>query len=83
VGRVTALVGAAERVRTIDAEASGLLEANAAPPTESVELASSTCLAHEMDDDRYLAIAARDEPLPAMNELLEAERAAPPPQRRD
>ena len=36
VGRVTAIVGAAERVRAIAAEASRLLDANAAPPAEPV-----------------------------------------------
>jgi nitronate monooxygenase len=74
VGRVTAIVGAAERVRGIAAEATGLLDANAAPSAESVELASPACLAHEMDD-RYMGFAARDELLSALNELLEAERA--------
>jgi nitronate monooxygenase len=74
VGRVTGIVGTAERVRAIAAEASDLLKANAAPPTEPVELALPACLAHEMDD-RYMGFAARDELLPALNELLEAECA--------
>ncbi len=74
VSRVTAIVGTAERVRAVAAEASRLLDSNAARPSEPVELASPACLAHEMDD-RYMGFAARDELLPALNELLEAERA--------
>jgi nitronate monooxygenase len=74
VGRVTTIVGAAERVRAIAAEASDLLKANAVPPTEPVQLASPACLAHEMDDC-YMGFATRDELLPVLNELLEAERA--------
>ena len=74
VGRATAIVGAAERVRAIAAEASDLLKANAGPPTEPIQLASSACLAHEMDDG-YMGFATRDELLEALNELLEAERA--------
>ena len=74
VGRLTAIVGAAERVRAIAAEASGLLAANAAAAPEVGELASPACFAHEMDD-RYMGFASRAELLPALNELLEAERA--------
>ena len=74
VGRVAAIVGAAERVSTIAAEASRLLDANSGSPNEPIELASPACLAHEMDD-RYMGFATRDELLPALNELLEAERA--------
>jgi nitronate monooxygenase len=74
VGRVTAIVQAAERVRAIAAEASGLLQADAASPSEPVELASPACLAHEMEDG-YMGFATREELLPALNELLEAERA--------
>ena len=74
VGRITDVVGAAERVRAIAAEASRLLDANAAPSSAPVELASPACLAHEMDD-RYMGFATRDEVLPVLNELLEAERA--------
>ena len=50
VGRVTAVVGAAERVRTIAAEASAWLDAGAPKPDERVQLASPACSAHEMDD---------------------------------
>ncbi len=74
VGRVSTIVSAAERVRAIAAEASDLLNANVAPSSESLQLASPACLAHEMDD-RYMGFAARDVLLPALNELLEAERA--------
>jgi nitronate monooxygenase len=74
VGRLTALVGAAERVRAIAAEASSQLEANGASLHEVGELASPACRAHEMDD-RYMGFALRVELLPALNELLEAERA--------
>lgn len=73
-GRITDIVGAAERVRAIAAEASCILDANAAPSSAPVELASPACLAHEMDD-RYMGFATRGELLPALNELLEAERA--------
>ena len=74
VGRIMDIVGAAERVRAIAAEASRLLDANAAPSSAPVELASPACHAHEMDD-RYMGFATRRELLPALNELLEAERA--------
>ena len=74
VDRVTAIVGAADRVRGIAAEASRLLNANADLPSEPVELTSPACLVHEMHD-RYMGFAALDELLPALNELLEAERA--------
>ena len=74
VGRITDIVGAAERVRGIAAQASRLLDANAAPSSAPVELASPACLAHEMDD-RYMGFATRGELLPALNELLETERA--------
>lgn len=74
VGRVTAVVGATERVRTIAAEAIALLDSGAHSQNERVTLASPTCSAHEMDD-RYMGFASREELLPALNELLEAERA--------
>jgi nitronate monooxygenase len=74
VGRLTAIISAAERVRAIAAEASGLLEANGASSPEAVELASPACLAHQMDDG-HMGFASRDELVPALNELLEAERA--------
>ena len=74
VGRVTAILDAVERVRAIAAEASDLLKANAGLPTEPSQVASPACLAHEMDD-RYMGFVAREELLPALNELLEAERA--------
>jgi len=74
VGRITQIVGAGDRVRAIAAEAAGLLDANAALPKERAELASPACLAHEMNDS-YMGFASREELLPALNELLEAERA--------
>lgn len=74
VGRITQIVGAADRVRAIAAEAARLLDANAALPKERAELASPACLAHEMDDSD-MGFAGREELLSALNELLEAERA--------
>lgn len=74
LGAQGGVFGAATRVRAIAAEAADLLSANVAPPDEPVQLASPACLAHEMDD-RYMGYAARDELLPALNALLEAERA--------
>ena len=74
VGRITHIVGAADRVRAIAAEAARLLDANATLLSERADLASPACLAHEMDD-RYMGFASREELLPALNELLEAERA--------
>lgn len=74
VGRITAIIAAAERVRAIAAEALSLLDARGAPPSETVELSSPACLAHEMDD-RYMGFMSHDELLAALNELLEAERA--------
>jgi hypothetical protein len=60
-------------VRAIAIEALNLLDATASP-TETRELASPACLAHEMDD-RYMGFAYRDELLPVMDELLEDGRA--------
>ena len=74
VGRIMDIVGAADRVRAIAGEAARLLDANATATSEPAELASPACLAHEMDD-RYMGFASREELLPALNELLEAERA--------
>lgn len=74
VGRITDILGAADRVRAIVARAAGLLDAHAEPSRELAELASPACLAHEMDD-RYMGFAGRAELLLALNELLEAERA--------
>jgi len=74
VGRIKGILGAAARVRAIAAEAADLLSVKVVRPAEPVQLASPACLAHEMDD-RYMGFAARDELLPALNELLEAERA--------
>lgn len=74
VGRITDIVGAADRVRGIAVEATRLLDANATPLGERADLASPACMAHEMDD-RYMGFADREELLPALNELLEAERA--------
>jgi hypothetical protein len=71
VGRVTAIVDATARVRAIAIEALNLLDATASP-TETRELGSPACLAHEMDD-RYMGFAYRDELLPVMDELLELE----------
>ncbi len=74
VGRITNIVGAADRVRAIVIEAARLVDANTTPPSEPAKLASPACLAHEMDD-RYMGFASREELLSALNELLEAERA--------
>jgi nitronate monooxygenase len=74
VGRITEIVGAADRVRAIADEAARLLDANATAPGRPAELASPACLAHEMDDC-YMGFASREALLPALNELLEAERA--------
>jgi nitronate monooxygenase len=74
VERISAVVGAAERVRAIVAEATALLDANAQTADAAAELASPACSAREMDD-RYMGFAGRDEMLAALNELLEAERA--------
>lgn len=74
VGRIGAIVSAAERLRTIAAEASAILTAESANGAERVESASSVCYAEEMDDS-YMGFASREELLAALNELLEAERA--------
>ncbi|HET6608896.1 MAG TPA: DUF6306 domain-containing protein [Rhodopila sp.] len=74
VGRVGGVAAATERVRAIAAEAMSLLDAGARPQGDRVELASPTCYAHEMED-HYMGFARRDALLPALNELLEAERA--------
>jgi nitronate monooxygenase len=73
VGRVTAIVGAAQRLRAIADEAEALLTAGT-PPPEPAQAASPACFAHEADD-RYMGYAGREELLAALNELLEAERA--------
>lgn len=52
----------------------GRPDANAELPAETASFASPACLAHEVDG-RYMGFAPRDELLPALNELLEAERA--------
>ncbi len=75
VGRVTAVVGAAERVHAIATEACCLLETGGTSLHERVEFASPACSAIEMDD-RYMGFVGRDELLSVLNELLEAERAA-------
>lgn len=74
VGRVTAIVGAAQRLRAIADEAEALLTAGTLPPPEPAQAASPACFAHEADD-RYMGYAGREELLAALNELLEAERA--------
>lgn len=74
VGRVNAIVGAAERLRTIAAEAEAILTAGTAPLPEPAKAASPACFAHEADE-RYMGYAGREELVPALNELLEAERA--------
>ncbi len=74
VGRVNAIVGAAQRLRVIADEATALLTAGTAPPPEHAQAASPACFAHEADD-RYMGYAGREELLAALNELLEAERA--------
>jgi len=73
-GRVMATIAAADRVRQIVGEATALLEAGATPSEERGELASPACMVHQASD-RYMGFADRDELLPALNELLEAERA--------
>jgi len=74
VGRVTAIMAAAQRLRAIADEAEALLTAGTPPPPEPAQAASPACFAHEADD-RYMGYAGREELLAALNELLEAERA--------
>jgi len=76
VGRVTAVVTAGERLRTIVAEATAILDARAhRSGNEPVgELSSPACFAHEVDD-AYMGYAKREELVGFLNELLEAERA--------
>lgn len=74
VGRVNAIVGAADRLRAIADEAAARLTAGTEPPPEHGQAASPACFAHEADD-RYMGYAGREELLAALNELLEAERA--------
>lgn len=73
VGRVTAIVGAAQCLRAIADEAEALLTAGT-PPLEPAQAASPACFAHEADD-RYMGYAGQEELVVALNELLEAERA--------
>jgi nitronate monooxygenase len=74
VGRVTAIAGATDRVRAIAAEAIALPDTGGASQSDRVALASPTCSAHEMDD-RYMGFESREELLPALNEMLVADRA--------
>jgi nitronate monooxygenase len=74
VARVSGIASATERVCTIAAEAMSLLDAGVPSQGAPIELASPACCAHEMDD-RYMGFAGCDTLLPALNELLEAERA--------
>lgn len=74
VGRIGAIVGAGERLRSIVAEASAILAAESGSTTEAAESSSSVCYA-ETADDSYMGYASREELLAALNELLEAERA--------
>lgn len=74
VSQVSRIVSVSERICTIVAEAVSLLDAGAPSQSAPVELASPACCAHEMDDV-YMGFAGRDTLLPALNELLEAERA--------
>jgi nitronate monooxygenase len=75
VGRINAVIGAGERLRSIANEASTLLAAESAADTiEAAESASPVCYADAMDDS-YMGFATRAELLGALNELLEAERA--------
>lgn len=77
VGRVTAIVPAAERLRSIVAEAEAVLRDNSAArgtdrwPTEPN---SPVCFAAAAEDT-YMGYASRDEILAFLMELLEAERA--------
>lgn len=74
VGRIHALLPAAERLQQIIVEAEALLSAGSAALPEVAQPASPACLAHEADD-HYMGYAERAELLAALNELLEAERA--------
>jgi len=73
VGRVTAIVGAAQCLRAIADEAEALLTAGTLP-LEPAQAASPACFAHEADD-RYMGYSGQEELVAALNELLEAERA--------
>lgn len=74
VGRIGAILGAGERLRTIANEASAILAAESADSADTVESASPACYAQRMDDG-YMGFAPRSELIAALNELLEAERA--------
>ena len=73
VGRIDAIVGAGERLRSIAAGASAILAAESADPVDAAESSSPVCYAETAPE--YMGFASRDELLVALNELLEAERA--------
>lgn len=74
VGRIHAVLPAAERLQQIIDEAEALLSAGASALREVAQPASPACFAHEADD-RCMGYADRAQLLAALNELLEAERA--------
>lgn len=74
VDRLDTLLGAAERLAQIVAEAEALLAVETNPAAEAASLSSPTCFAAEADA-QYMGQLGRDELIAALNELLEAERA--------
>lgn len=59
VGRVTAIVGAAQRLCAIAAEAMAVLTAGTEPLPEPEQATSPACFAHEADDS-YMGYAGRE-----------------------
>lgn len=74
IDRIDSIMGAAERVGRIVAEAEALLVVGAAPAAEAARLSSPACFAAEADA-RYMGQIGPEELLAALDELLEAERA--------
>jgi nitronate monooxygenase len=73
VGRITEIVGAADRVRAIASEAERLLDL-VTPPSEPTELTPLTFVAHKIDGG-YKGITRPEELMITLNELLEVKGA--------
>jgi hypothetical protein len=76
-GLITSVPPAAERLKSIVNEALGVLgivEPTPAAETGSAQYSSPACSIHEVSDE-YMGYAGKDELIPVLNELLEAERA--------
>ncbi len=78
IGRISAIVPAAERLRDIAREATAILRPgparDASSPVPAQEVSSAPCYAHGASAT-YMGFAERDELIAELNTLLEAERA--------